>query len=157
MAGGEQRVERAHRQFGHASAAGIGHSLMPGNVASASPSGVMPWNLCTAFEETRTYPLLETKYHDGTSELGQLGQTSRKSWKLSQRITASALAGLKTFFEAQQGGMTPFLFYNVFEGTYDPSGDSLTGRYTVVFRGNWQQTTEMQRSTIPQLDLIEVA
>ena len=40
---------------------------------------------------------------------------------------------------------------------YDPTGNSTVGRYTVVFRGGWQQTTSLTRSNLPQIELAEVA
>ncbi len=49
----------------------------------------------------------------------------------------------------------PFLFYNLAEAAYDPIGNSTQGRYTVVFRGNWSQSTGMLRTDVP--DLAEVA
>jgi len=53
--------------------------------------------------------------------------------------------------------VVPFLFYNPAEGAYDPTGNSTQGRYTVVFRGNWSQTTGLLRTDVPQVELIEVA
>ena len=51
----------------------------------------------------------------------------------------------------------PFLFYNLVEVTYDSSGNSTQGRYTVVFRGNCSQSTGILQTEVPQLELIEVA
>ena len=75
----------------------------------------------------------------------------------AQRLTAAHAATLKAFWDGQQGGVVPFLFYNSAEGTYDPTGNSTQGRYTVVFRGNWSQTTGMLRTDVPQIELTEVA
>ena len=130
---------------------------MPGSLQSAAPSGVMPYGLCTSFSESRECLQLQAQYHDGTSERSQLAQTSRKTFKLAQRLTATRAAALKTFWDGQQGGVVPFLFYNLAEGTYDATGNSTQGRYTVVFRGNWSQTTGMLRTDVPQIELIEVA
>jgi hypothetical protein len=130
---------------------------MPGNIQSAAPSGVMPYALCTAFTESREYAQLQAQYHDGTTERSQLASTSRRTFKLSQRLNATKAAALKAFWDGQQGGVVPFLFYNLIEGTYDPSGNSTQGRYTVVFRNNWQQTTGLARTDVQNLELIEVA
>jgi hypothetical protein len=130
---------------------------MPGNIASAVPSGVMPYALCTAFSESREYAQLQAQYHDGTVQRSQLASTSRRTFKVSQRVNATKAAALKTFWDGQQGGVVPFVFYNLIEGTYDPSGNSVTGRYTVVFRSNWQQTTGLARTDVQNLELIEVA
>jgi hypothetical protein len=130
---------------------------MPGNVQSAVPSGVMPYALCTAFSESREYAQLQAHYHDGTTERSQLAASSRRTFKLSQRLSATKAGALKAFWDGQQGGVVPFVFYNLIEGTYDPSGNSTQGRYTVVFRNNWQQTTGLARTDVQNLELIEVA
>ena len=64
---------------------------------------------------------------------------------------------LKTFWDGQQGGVVPFLFYNLAEGAYDATGNSTQGRYTVVFRGSWSQTTGLLRTDVPQIEFVEVA
>ena len=130
---------------------------MPGNLQGAVPSGVMPYALCTAFSESREYAQLQAQYHDGTVQRSQLASTSRRTFKVSQRLNATKAAALKAFWDGQQGGLVPFVFYNLIEGTYDPSGNSVTGRYTVVFRSNWQQTTGLARTDVQNLELIEVA
>jgi len=130
---------------------------MPGNIQQAAPSSVMPNALCTAFSESREYSQLQAQYHDATTERSQLAQTSRKAFKLAQRLAAARAAALKAFWDSQQGGVVPFLFYNLAEGTYDATGNSTQGRYTVVFRGNWSQTTGILRTDVPQIELVEVA
>lgn len=75
------------------------------------------------------------------------------------------LVALKSFREAQKGGLTPFLFYNPFDVTsgqaigsnWDPAGYNTVGRVTVVFRGNWSQTMGLCRTDVPQIELVEVA
>ena len=130
---------------------------MPGNVQNAVPSGLMPYALCTAFSESREYAQLQAQYHDGTVQRSQLASTSRRTFRVSQRLNATKAVALKTFWDGQQGGVVPFVFYNLIEGTYDPTGNSLPGRYTVVFRSNWQQTTGLARTDVQNLELTEVA
>ena len=130
---------------------------MPGNLQNAVPSGVMPYALCTAFSESREYAQLQAQYHDGTVQRSQLAQSSRRTFKVSQRLNATKAAALKTFWDGQQGGVVPFVFYNLIEGAYDPTGNSVTGRYTVVFRSNWQQTTGLARTDVQNHELTEVA
>jgi hypothetical protein len=137
---------------------------MPGNVANASPSGVMPAALCTAFVESRDYAALQNQYHDGTVERSLLAETSRRTFKLAQKLNASMLATLKSFWDGQNGGLTPFFFYNPFDVTsgaqigsnYDSTGNNTVGRVTVVFRGNWNQSTGLARTDVPQIELVEV-
>jgi hypothetical protein len=130
---------------------------MPGNIQNATPSGLMPYALCAAFSELREYVQLQAQYHDGTTDRSQLAQTSRRTFKLAQRLTAARAIALKAFWDGQQGGVVPFLFYNLAEGAYDATGNSTLGRYTVVFRGNWSQTTGLLRTDVPQVELAEVA
>ena len=132
-------------------------SVMPGSLQNAVPSGVMPYSLSTAFSESRECVQLQAQYHDETTERSQLAQTSRRSFKIAQRLTAARSIALKAFWDGQQGGVVPFLFYNLAEGTYDPTGNSTQGRYTVVFRGTWSQTTGLLRTDVPQIELVEVA
>jgi hypothetical protein len=137
---------------------------MPGNIAIAAPSGVMPATLCTAFTELREYAQLQNQYHDGTVQLSQLAQTSRRTFKLSKRLCAADLATLYAFWGAKLGGLMPFVFYNPLEVTaghdiasnYDPTGNGTQGRVTVVFRGNWAQATDVARTDVQGLDLVEV-
>ena len=138
---------------------------MPGNLLAAVPNGVMPFTLCTAFTEEREYAQLQNEYRDGTIERSQLAQTSRRTFRLSKRLSASALSALYSFWESQNGGLTPFAFYNPFDvaagqeigSNYDPTGNNTQGRVTVVFRGNWAQTTDLARSNLQGLQLVEIA
>jgi len=130
---------------------------MPGSIQNAAPSGVMPYSLCISFSESREYVQLQAQYHDGATERSQLAQTSRRTFKLAQRLTAARAIALKAFWDGQQGGVVPFLFYDLAEGAYDATGNSTVGRYTVVFRGNWSQATGMLRTDVPQIELVEVA
>jgi len=48
-------------------------------------------------------------------------QTSRRTFKLAQRLTAARVAALKAFWDGQQGGVVSFLVYNLVEGAgHDP-------------------------------------
>jgi hypothetical protein len=113
---------------------------MPGNLANAAQNGVMPYALCTAFSESREYVQLQTQYHDGAIQRSQLAQTSRRTFSLSQRLTAALAIALKAFWDTQQGGAVPFVFYNLIEGNYDPTGNSTQGRYTSGSRGAGRKT-----------------
>ena len=100
---------------------------------------------------------LQAQYHDGTTERSQIALTSRKTFKLAQWLTAARGVALKPFWGGQQGGVAPFLFYNLAGGAYDATGNSTQGRYTVVFRGNRRQTTGMLRTEVQQIELVEGA
>jgi len=61
--------------------------------------------------------------------------------------------------------LTPFVFYNPFDvasgqqigSNYDPTGSNTQGRVTVAFRGNWAQATDIARTNVQGLELVEVA
>ncbi len=100
---------------------------MPGNIQNAALAGVMPYALCTVFSESREFVQLQAQYHDGTRERLQLAQTSRKTFKLAQRLTAGRATAFKAFWDGQEGGVVPFLFYNLAEGIhleYSPDQNS---------------------------------
>jgi hypothetical protein len=115
----------------------------------------MPYGLCTAFVESGGFLQLQATYHDGTTHRSRLAATSRRTFKLSRRLAAAALATLQAFWAAHQG--SPFVFYNFAEGPYDGAGAATTRRYTVVFRCNWSQSTSTLRTDVQQLELVEVA
>ena len=137
---------------------------MPGNLVQAAPSVVMPASLCTMFTEVREYAQLQNEYKDGTIQRAQLAQTSRRTFRAAKRLSASARSTLSTFFTSQNGGLIPFVFYNPFEvlagqeigSNYDATGANTQGRITVVFRGDWLETTDLCRSNV-SLELVEVA
>jgi hypothetical protein len=80
-------------------------------------------------------------------------------------MSSSLLSALYNFWVSQNGGSTAFCFYDPFDVTtgqqigsnYDPAGNNLQGRVTVVFRGNWAQATDIARSNVQGLELVEVA
>ena len=125
----------------------------------------MPASLSTAFTESREYAQLQNQYRDGTIQRSQLAQTSRRTFMLSKRLSANDLSTLSGFWAARKGGLMPFAFYNPFDvasgqqigSNYDPTGNSTQGRVTVVFRGPWAQATDLARSNVQGLELVEVA
>lgn len=137
---------------------------MPGNLVQAEPNGVMPESLCTSFTELREYVQLQNQYHDGTIQRSQLAQTSRRTFRLSKRLSASLRSTLCSFWVSQNAGLTPFAFYNPFDvaagqqigSNFDPTGNNTQGRVTVVFRGNWGQSTDLARTNVQGLELVEV-
>ncbi len=125
---------------------------MPGSVASAAPSTVMPWRLCKAFTHDREFAVEENEYRNGESQRGRLSDTSRKRWRLAQRLTPAELDELRDHFEARHGMLEPFYVYDVWETdpkfSYDETGVSVTGRYTVRYDSPWQQAVGMGRTDV---------
>src|ERR1035438_10264521 len=116
----------------------------------------MPLSLCTAFTELREYAQLQNQYRDGTIQRSQLAQTSRRTFRLTKRLSSSLLSALYNFWVSQNGDASVFCFYDPFDvsagqqisNNYDPSGNNLQGRVTVVFRCNWSQATDVARTNV---------
>jgi hypothetical protein len=133
---------------------------MPGNIANAVPVTVLPQMLCTAFQQTREIALQGNEYRNGESQRGLQVASSRRKWVLAGRLSASALAALRSFYLARRGGVEPFYYYDPFAvvpigSNYDLTGASAAGRVTVRFEGEWQQSMGMARTDI-QIHLVEV-
>ncbi|MEN6532169.1 MAG: hypothetical protein ABFD89_00805 [Bryobacteraceae bacterium] len=133
---------------------------MPGSVANAAPVTVLPEGLCAAFEHSREWAVIDNEYQNGESQRSYLSATSRKKWTLTKRLTATQLGTLRTFYEARGGPKEPFYFYDPYETSpkfsYDATGATTTGRYTVRFNGKWNQSSSLGRSEV-SLELIELA
>jgi hypothetical protein len=126
-----------------------------GSVANAAPVAVMPFGLCTAFSESLEVAMLGVEYRDGTLERQRLADTSRRTFKLTQKLTGAAATALKTFWDARRGSLEPFYFYHLKEGTYDASGALTVGRYTVRFASDWSESWGMARAEL-SCSLIEL-
>jgi hypothetical protein len=133
---------------------------MPGSISNAAPSTVMPWSLCKAFVRSMEFPVLDNEYKNGESQRSRLADTSRKTWKLSMRLTPTLLGQLRDFWDARNGPHQPFYFYDPFETSpefsYDPTGTSLYGRYPVRFDGAWSQTVGLARIDV-EISLVQLA
>jgi hypothetical protein len=133
---------------------------MPGSVANAAATTVMPHSLSRAFTHTREYPVIENEYRNGESQRSAQASTSRKKWTLTKRLTPAQLAALRTFYEARNGSLEPFYFYDPYETnprfSYDPTGVAQNGRYVVRFNSDWSQSVTPGRSDV-QIELIELA
>jgi hypothetical protein len=103
--------------------------------------------------QVREYVQLQNQYHDGTIQRAQLAQTSRRTFRLSKRLSASLLSALYSFWVSQNAALTPFAFYNPFDvatgqqigSNYDPTGNNTQGRVTVVFRAATGRRLPMSR------------
>ena len=132
---------------------------MPGSVQNAAPTAVLPQSLCRAFAHERAYPLIENEYRNGESQRSVLATNSRKQWRLAKRLPAATLQALRNFYDARNGRAEEFYFYDPYETSpkfsYDPTGQSTVGRYTVRFNGDWQQSSTPGRSDV-SIELIEL-
>jgi hypothetical protein len=133
---------------------------MPGSVQNAAPATVLPQNLSRAFTHTREYPVFANDYRNGESQRAAQTATSRKKWTLSKRLTSAQLQMLRNFYDDRSGTLEPFYFYDPYETnpkfSYDPTGQAVTGRYTVRFNTEWSQSVGPGRSDV-QIELIELA
>jgi len=133
---------------------------MPGSIQISVPLTVLPQSLCRAFAHERTYPVIENEYRNGESQRSAQAATSRKRWRLAKRLPPAQLTALRDFYDARKGPTEPFYFYDPYETnpkfSSDPAGLALTGRYTVRFAGDWQQSSGISRADC-QIDLFELA
>ncbi len=128
---------------------------MPGNVAAASPSTVMPEVLARSFVAASEFLIDVNEYADSSVQTKAITTTSRKTWRLAAVMDATLLGTMRTFWEARRNG-EPFWFYFWREGAHDPTGLSTVGRYAAVFVGGWNEVTTLGRSIV-ELMIQEVA
>ena len=123
---------------------------MPANLMPASPTDVMPAVLCRAFNEKLSFEALYNTYPDGSSDRLALVENTRHYFQFTPILAASDFAALRSFFNAHLG--VPFWFYNLRETvppyTWDGTGSSLSGRYAVVFDGQWSDQVGPARGII---------
>ena len=143
---------------------------MPGNLSAAVVSVVLPQSLCTAFTETRSFPLLSVGYHDGRIERGLIvdgvnASASIRTWVMAKRLATADLVALRTFWESMNGSAGRFYFYNPIQpafgqpvgSNYDANGASVQGRHICMFTNSqWNETQDIGRS-VTQIELMEVA
>jgi hypothetical protein len=131
---------------------------LPSNLQPAQPNGVLPFGLCSAFQEELRIEALTNTYRDGSSDRAALALNPRRFFKFTRRLTAPQYTALRSFYNAHL--IDPFYFYNLRETvppfTWDASGNNTVGRYIVVFDGSWSDSTLMGRSEV-SLGLREVA
>ncbi len=133
---------------------------MPGSIQNAPPATVLPASLSRAFVREQSYPVLANDYRNGESQRLNETTTSRKRWRLAKRLTPMQLQALRDFYEARNGSVEAFYYYDPYETvpkfTSDPTGFSLNGRYTVRFDCGWSQSCALGRSDV-EVELIEIA
>ncbi len=133
---------------------------MPGSVENAAPAAVLPWSLFKAFSHAREFAVIDNEYKNGESQRSRLAETSRKSWRISKRLTAAELQALRDFYDSRKGPTEPFYFYDPWDTSpqfsYDPTGEETFGRYTVRFEGNWNQSVDLGRVET-EISLVELA
>jgi hypothetical protein len=128
---------------------------VPGSVANAAPSGVMPLAVARLFGEARGLPVRENEYRDGTLQRVREASTSRRKFTSTARLGAAELVALRTFWVA--AGVGAFYYYHLKEApVYDATGVATAGRYTVRFEGGWSEGMEMARGEAA-VTLVEVA
>jgi hypothetical protein len=128
---------------------------MPGSLALATPTTVLPWSLTSQWQEDTYWATIQSEvYPDGSEQLSVQVAQPRRSWALTKRLNYTEWIALRDFFEARKGGFEPFYFYTD-KGFYDALGVNTTGRYTVRFDGPLQSEYGLSRFVI-SLRLVEV-
>jgi hypothetical protein len=131
---------------------------MPGSVANAAPSEVLPHSLSRAFARSQEYAVLDNEYRNGESQRSALAATSRKRWRLAKRLAPGALEDLRDFYDARNGPQEPFYFYDPYETSpkFTPTPSGSVGRYTVRFEGSFDQNIGIGRADV-EIQLMEIA
>lgn len=131
---------------------------MPGNVAAAAPSTVMPEFVSSAFELASEFVVDVNGYQDASFQAKALTTTSRKTWRAIIPCTSTLLTSLRSFWSAR--GIEPFYYYFWREtsplGAVDLTGTSTVGRYTVKFNSEWNEENTLGRNAI-NVEIVEVA
>lgn len=128
---------------------------MPGNVATATASIVMPLVLCSSFQRSEVWKAHVNGYANGEHEAKSLVTNSRRAWELTAPLSVAALAALRDFYDGRKGEQLPFYFYDTHEGVYDATGTLANGRYIVRFAGVWSHARSIGRSPA-NVSLIEI-
>jgi hypothetical protein len=128
-----------------------------GNVALAAPTAVMPFSLSKAFSRSITFQIIDIGYKNGESQRGQIIDGERNTWQMTKRLAPAKMAELRTFYNALQGQLYPFYFYDPYDSNfvYDATGVLTTGRYIVRFSSGWNQTMGLGRGECT-LSLIQI-
>ena len=88
------------------------------------------------------------------------GTRNGRYWRLAKRFTVTALVAFWNLFDARNGFIKPFCFYDPYDisskFSYYPTGVATVGRYVVRCNGDWQQSCGPGRSNA-NLELIELA
>lgn len=120
---------------------------MPNPVTPASPVGVLPKILASAFTVELRFESLINVYQDGASERAALALNPRHYFQLTRPLTPTERDTLWAFFLAHKG--IPFYVYNPRETvppfSYDATGAATVGRYTVVFDGGYSESISHPR------------
>ena len=133
---------------------------MPGNVAAAAPTTVLPDFVSRSFEYASEFEVDLNYYADGSGQAKAITTTPRRIWRASAKMMSDAqLTALRSFWLARKC-VEPFYFYYWREttplGAVDNTGVSTVGRYTVKFNGQWSEDFTLG-VLHTDIELIEVA
>lgn len=130
---------------------------MPGNVAAASASAVMPGFLSSQFNLSSAFEVDINYYVDGSGQAKAMASTARKTWRATIPCSSTLLGALRDFWLARKS-CEPFYFYFWREttplGSVDLTGMSVVGRYVVKFNSPWAEEFTLGRAAI-NVELIE--
>lgn len=134
---------------------------MPQSVAAAPvPTQVIPALLMRSWERSQEWSVQANIYANGETQVSTEVTTPRRRWRLSNKLTAAQLTALRTLYFSVKC-QTPVYFYDGHETSpkwsTDATGVSATGRYTVVFVGEWNERHELGGLYYVDLEIVEVA
>lgn len=109
---------------------------MPGNVQTATVSGVLPWAACSSMRRTETLEWRSNELSGGERVVALESPEPRRRWEMSRDADQSELNAMITFYRNHRAAA--FYFYDVADTvgcSYDATGNSATGRFKCVFAG----------------------
>jgi len=116
---------------------------MPQNIAAPIIHGVMPALVSVAFNETvRWEAIVNDEYTDGASNRAPLVTVERRFFKVNTKLAPTQWQALRDFYWSHIGEAFYFYFGRETQPPYhvDSTGNSIPGRYTVVFDGAYAET-----------------
>lgn len=136
---------------------------MPGSVANASATVVLPGFLASGFRRLVLREAARNQYLDGRASVAVRTGAERLSWQLDYSLAPDDLETLRTFWETNRH--KAMIFYDwqerIEEGltpVYDETGVAGgAGKYVVRFGDqDWAQSNELMRGSVA-LELVEIA
>jgi hypothetical protein len=132
---------------------------MIGSVALAAPTTVMPYSFCRAFSRSDTWVVDINTYKNGEEQRLNKFTSSRRSWVMTKRLTATDWKTAYDFWKATKH--KSFYFYDPYETspkfTIDPTMARTIGRYKVCFDGDWDESVDFARFSTFTLRIRELA
>ncbi len=124
---------------------------MPGNVAAAAATEVLPYSLSTLYERGLEILVRSVEYMDGRYQASLLTTVARRAWTLEKRLTPAQMVVYRDFWLARRVDQESFLFTDVQKDSAggfrpdDAGTESYPHTYVVRFMSQWEETHTRSR------------